>query len=94
MSLYIVQHTHAADRCPAQDDAIAPMLLQHLANSERFGVNIRSEAVADGRHTLYLILEADNKESVNNFMQPFAQAGSVEITPASPCEVVVERGVC
>ncbi len=94
MSLYIVQHMHAADRCPAQDSTMAPMLLKHLANSKQFGVNILSEAVADGKHTLYLLLKADSKESVNNFMQPFAQAGSVEIIPASPCEVVVGRGVC
>lgn len=94
MSLFVVQHSHPADRCPAQDSTMAPMLLKHLANSKQFGVNIRSEAVADGKHTLYLILEAENKESVNSFMQPFAQAGSVEVIPASPCEVVVERGAC
>jgi hypothetical protein len=27
-------------------------------------------------------------------MQPFAQAGTVEIFPASPCESVVTRGGC
>lgn len=96
MTLFVVQHTHPADRCPAQDSTMAPMLLQHLSreNAQRFGINIRSEAVADGKHTLYLIVEAKDRESVNRFMQPFAQAGSVEVYAASPCEVVVERGAC
>jgi len=96
MALYVVHHTHPADRCPAKDAAMASMLLKHLSreSAQQFGITIRSEAVADGRHSLYLILEAASKESVDRFMQPFAQAGNVDILPASPCEVVVQRGVC
>ncbi len=75
---------------------MAPMLLAHLSrqNAQRFGVNIHSEAVIDGGHTLYLIVEAENRESVSKFMEPFAQAGTVEVLPASRCETVVERGEC
>jgi len=72
------------------------MLLKHLspANAEQAGIKIHSEAVIDGEHTLYLIVESADKENVHRFMQPFAQAGSVEIYPASRCETVVERGAC
>ncbi|MBI5471319.1 MAG: sulfite oxidase [Ignavibacteriae bacterium] len=96
MPLYVVKHMHPAERCPAQDSTMASMLLMHLSkeNAEKFGVNVRSEAVADGRHMLFLILEANDKSSVERFMQPFAQAGTIEVMPASPCEVVVERGAC
>lgn len=72
------------------------MLLTHLApaNASRFGLTIHGEAVVNGAHTLYLIVDAPDRENVTRFMQPFAQAGSVEILPASPCEVVVSRGAC
>jgi hypothetical protein len=75
---------------------MAPMLLSQLwrQNARRFGVTIQSEAVIDGGHTLYLTVEAADRESVERFMNPFAQVGSVEVQAASRCEAVVERGAC
>jgi len=35
-----------------------------------------------------LILEADGKEKIKKFMEPFQQAGTAEINPASHCEKV------
>jgi hypothetical protein len=57
-------------------------------------VDIRSEAVVDGQHTFYLIAEAEDSGKVEAFMTPFAQAGSVEVLPASHCEQVVARAAC
>ncbi|MBO9367773.1 MAG: sulfite oxidase [Chloroflexi bacterium] len=96
MSLYFVRHQHAAETCPAKNPEMGRMLLQHLskANARKFGIELHGEAVLDGQHTLVLILEADQKEYVEQFMAPFAQAGSVEILPASLCEAVVERAGC
>jgi len=96
MSLYFVRHQHAAETCPAKNPEMGQMLLQHLskANARKFGIELHGEAVLDGQHTLVLILEADQKEYVEQFMAPFAQAGSVEILPASLCEAVVERAGC
>ena len=75
---------------------MGPQLLVHLSepSAESFGVTIQGEAVVDGAHTLYLILSADEPEQVERFMTPFAQAGSVEVKPASYCEQVVARAVC
>ncbi len=96
MSLFVVEHQHPADRCPAQDPQMAPMLLRHLSpeNAAGYDVSIQGEAVLDGEHTLVLILDAPDRENVNRFMAPFAQAGSVEVKPASSCETVVDRGTC
>jgi uncharacterized protein with GYD domain len=71
-------------------------LLKHLSstNAHTYGIDLKSEAVLDGQHTLFLTLEADNQAKVQEFMQPFAQAGSVEIWPASECEAVVSRAGC
>jgi hypothetical protein len=96
MSLFVVHHKHEAEICPARDPQMASMLLKHLspANADNYGIKIEGEAVIKGAHRLYLILEAPDEESVNRFMQPFAQAGNVEILAGSSCEEVVKRGVC
>jgi hypothetical protein len=96
MSLYFVRHQHTPETCPAKDPAAGSMLLSHIdpANARKFGVDIHGDAVLDGQHTFVLIVEADGQAQIENFMQPFSQAGKVEIFPASTCEVVVERAGC
>ena len=96
MSLFVVQHQHPAERCPAGHPEMGPMLLKHIAppNAANFGVKVRGEAVIDGEHTFYLILEAEGDDKIREFMAPFAQAGTVEIWPASTCEQVVDRAQC
>ena len=47
-----------------------------------------------GGHTFVAILHAENRQKVEEFMAPFAQAGSVEITAGTTCEEVVELGTC
>ena len=96
MALYFVRHQHAPDRCPAKNPEMGQMLLQHLskANARKFGVDLQADAVLDGQHTLVLIADVEDKQYLVDFMQPFAQAGSVDIVSASTCEAVVARQGC
>jgi hypothetical protein len=96
MSLFVVRHEHAAETCPAGDPQMAPMLAKHVSapNVEQHGMKLHGEAVIDGGHTLYLIVDSPDKDRVDAFMQPFAQMGSVDVMPASSCEAVVERAAC
>jgi uncharacterized protein DUF3303 len=96
MGLFIVRHQHAAETCPAGDPQMGPMLALHVSppNAERFGLSIQGEAVVNGAHTLYLIVDADEKAKVDEFMAPFSQMGTVEVLPASTCEQVVTRAAC
>jgi DMSO/TMAO reductase YedYZ molybdopterin-dependent catalytic subunit len=57
-------------------------------------VQIQGEAVVQGQHTLYLIVEAADENGLRAFMQPFQMAGSVDIYPASTCARVVASGGC
>jgi len=93
MSLFVVKHEHSPETCPAMDPQMAPMLLSEISeeNAGKYGIKIHGEAVVNGEHTFYLILDAPDEKSVNNFI---AQAGSVEVYSSSSCEVVVERGIC
>jgi len=96
MSLYFVRHQHAAEACPAKNSQMGQMLLDHLTkgNARKFGVDLLADAVLDGQHALVLIAEVEDVEYLRSFMQPFSQAGTVEIMPASTCEAVVERRGC
>lgn len=96
MSLYFVRHQHDPETCPAKDPEMGQMLVQHVSksNARKFGVDLISDAVLDGQHTFVLILEAEDREYIENFMQPFTMAGSVEINAASTCETVIERQGC
>ena len=96
MSLFVVKHQHSADACPAGDPQMAPFLQQHVSppNVEQHGMTLHGEAVIDGGHTLYLILDSPDQGRVEEYMAPFEQVGSVDVMPASSCEAVVARAAC
>lgn len=87
MALFVVRHHHAAERCPAQDPFMGATLLNHLSrpNVRHHGVTIQGEAVVQGEHTLYLIVEAGDEGRLRQLMQPFQMVGTLDIYPASTC---------
>ena len=66
MALFVVRHQHAADGCPAQDPFMGARLLNHLSrpNVRQHGVQIQGEAVVQGEHTMYLIVDATDEPSL------------------------------
>ena len=96
MPLFIVRHQHPAEGCPAQDPFMGASLLNHLSrpNVRKFGLRIHGEAVAQGEHTMYMIVEADDENRLREFMHPFQMAGSLDIYPASTCVRAVASGGC
>jgi len=62
--------------------------------ARQHGIEIQSEAVVRGEHTLYIIVESEDEGRVRSFMQPFALAGRVDIYPAATCAGVVAEGGC
>ena len=96
MALYVVQHKHDAETCPAGHPQMGPMLLKHITqdNASNFGIKVHGDAVLNGQHTFYLILEAGGDEKVKEFMTPFSQMGTVEIWPSNSCGRVVSQSHC
>ncbi len=96
MALFIVRHSHEPERCPASDPSGGAELLNYLSrpNVSQHGLEIHGEAVVQGAHTLYLILEAADEARVREFMAPFAMVGDVEVHRASTCARVVASGGC
>jgi hypothetical protein len=96
MALFVAEHTHPADRCPAENPRLAPALLQvvNKANAAQQGIVIHGDAVANGRHHLTLILEGPNESAIREYLAPFGRAGTLQVTASSHYEAVVARGRC
>ncbi len=94
--LFVVRHAHDAQKCPAHDPYMGAALLNHLSRptTRQHGIEIKGEAVVQGEHTLYVIVEASDEARVRAFMQPFELAGTLDIYPASTCARVVASGGC
>jgi DMSO/TMAO reductase YedYZ molybdopterin-dependent catalytic subunit len=95
MALFFVQHQHDEDRCPGKDPQKGAMLMHHLSrpNVRSSGLKLHAEVVLDGRHVLYLILEANDRAQVDAFVKPFETIGSVDVLPASSfVSVMASRG--
>ncbi|WP_077966148.1 molybdopterin-dependent oxidoreductase [Ensifer adhaerens] len=94
MPLFIVNHQHSAETCPAGDPARGVMLLNHLSLSSaaRHGVLIKGEAVAQGSNSLFLIVEAADEAVLQAFLAPLRQIGNVEVTAAMTCAAMVSSG--
>ncbi|MGI0071215.1 MAG: sulfite oxidase [Thermoplasmata archaeon] len=96
MPLFVAEHEHAPDRCPAGNPKMAPFLLQILSkdNAQKQGLRIEADAVIRGKHHLVVVVEGPSEEAVRAYLAPFALAGSLTVAPASNCEEVVARGAC
>ncbi len=96
MPLFILLHQHDSERCPAKDPYRGSALLNHLspASVHQQGVQIHAEAVVEGKHSLYLIVDAPDERRVRDFIKPFEACGTVNVYPASSCAKVVASGGC
>ena len=96
MSLFIVIAKHAPESCPAGDPEMGKMLLAHIQNdnAKKFGINIQASIGVESKHTLHLIMDAEESQKVDEFMAPFAQMGEVDVIPGISCAAIVERGRC
>jgi hypothetical protein len=94
MPLFVAEHTHPAERCPAADPQMAQGLLQIIHGAEQHGIKVHGDAVTAGAHHLYLIVDAPSEKVVREYFAPFGQMGTLSVQAASHCEQVVARGAC
>ncbi len=96
MTLYFVEHQHSAETCPTQNRDMMLMLGQHVTqeSASKFGVKIHADVVHPGEHRMNMVLEADKRESIDSFMQPFGMVGSVDVKEVTTCEQVVATATC
>jgi len=95
MPLFVAHQRHSPETCPATA-ATGSQLLSHIsaAAAAGHGVTIEAEVLIDGDHRLLLVVDAANREAVEDFLSFLLPYGELQVLPASTAEEAVERGVC
>ena len=95
IALFVAQHRHPADQCPASSGS-GPLLLSRVsaAAAARYGVTIEAEALIDGEHLLLLVVQAASQEAVARFLAFLPGPGYLRVLPACSAEEAVQRGGC
>ena len=67
--MFVAQHRHRPDQCPASPGS-GPLLLSRVsaATAARYGVTIEAEALIDGEHLLLLVVQAASQQAVERFL--------------------------
>ena len=93
--LFVAQHRHSPDQCPASPGS-GPLLLQRVsaATAARYGVTIEAEALIDGEHLLLLVVQAPSQQAVERFLEFLPGPGCLQVLPACSAEDAVQRGGC
>ena len=95
MPLFVVQHRHTPESCPAAGAAGSQLLSRiSSATAAGHGVTIEAEALIDGEHRLLLVVDAASRETVERFLAFLLDSGELQVLPASTAEEAVERGGC
>lgn len=95
ITLFVAQHRHPPDRCPASSGG-GPLLLSRVSASAaaRYGVTIEAEALLDGEHLLLLVVQAASQDAVERFLAFLPGPGYLRVLPACSAEEAVQRGGC
>lgn len=95
MPLFVAHHRHSPENCPTTA-ATGSHLLSRIsaAAAASHGVRIEAEALLDGEHRLLLVVDAANREAVEDFLGFLLPYGELQVLPASTAEQAVQRGVC
>lgn len=95
IALFVAQHRHPPDQCPASPGS-GPLLLDRVsaATAARHGVTIEAEALIDGEHLLLLVVQAASQEAVERFLAFLPGLGCLRVLPACNAEEAVQRGGC
>jgi hypothetical protein len=95
IALFVAQHRHPPDQCPASSRN-GPLLLSRVsaAAAARYGVTIEAEAFMDGEHLLLWVVQAASQEEVERFLAFLPGPGYLRVRPACSAEEAVQRGGC
>ena len=95
MPLFVAQHRHPPEHCPASAE-MGSLLLSRVsaAAAARYGVTIQAEALADGEHLLLLVVQAASPQAVRRFLAFLPGPGDLQVQPACTAEEAVQRGGC
>lgn len=92
MALFLVEHIHTDETCPARSTEgvkmMGDLVLGH-EHARRTGVRFLTDYMVKGKHRLMLFIEADSLLNAENYAKPFRMVGSTNVYPLTKCEEVI-----
>ena len=76
-----VTWSHSYETCGAHDAEVVNITKQAFDTASEKGVTVHSIYVNRPEHTMFMILEADTFEQIDDFFDPLIEMGTAEVTP-------------
>ncbi|MBI4444072.1 MAG: hypothetical protein HY649_11955 [Acidobacteria bacterium] len=93
MPLFLVQHTHTAEKCPRNNPETLRQIAAHFTanNAGKHGVKLLADWVNPPAHTAILVLETDVAEKAVSFALPLLEVGSLTIQVGATWDEVARK---
>jgi hypothetical protein len=92
--LFHITHVHTPETCPYHDPEKARATFgKMLGGAERLGVKLAGVWVDAPAHTLYIVVEADSAQKLEEFLAPGFEIGYAETSVVQDgLEILKRRG--
>ena len=90
--LFHITHVHSPETCPYHHPETARETFGKMMHSaEGIGVNLIGSWVDAPDHTIYLVVETDSVQKLEEFLAPAFEIGVAETRPVSNAMEVLQR---
>ncbi|MFQ6673809.1 MAG: DUF3303 domain-containing protein [Fidelibacterota bacterium] len=90
--LFHITHTHTWESCPAHDpERLKTTFGKVLGSINEIGVELVAVYVDPPAHTVFLIVDADSAEKLEELLDPVLEIGRADIRPVGDGLAVYKR---
>ncbi len=92
--LFHITHTHTPETCPYNNPEKARDTFgKVMSNAEQLGVKLAGAWVDAPAHTVYLVVETDSVQKIEELLAPVIKIGHAETRAVSEAAAVLKRQV-
>jgi hypothetical protein len=90
--LFHITHVHSPETCPYHDPQKARATLgKVLGGAEKLGVRVVGAWVDAGAHTLFIVVETDSAQKLEELMAPGLEIGYAETSVVQDAREILKR---
>ena len=84
--IFQIEHIHTPELCPSGNPAMIKETVSVCASdahAKETGVKVLGKYIAPTEHRIFFTVDAENYESITDFLEPMMKMGTPRITPVS-----------
>ncbi len=90
--LFHITHTHTPETCPYHDPEKAKATFgKMMSSAEGLGVKLIGAWVDAPAHTVYVVVDTDSVQKLEELLAPAFEIGHAETRPVSEAAAVIQR---